>query len=250
MQALDFFFLKQNMIFLLPLSSGNPVATVFPFNRRDGPVSEVLMLDIRPEPLILTVQHSRSHQRHVRLTGATIKVWTASALTNQRPLMIVYDVIKHIQLEDGKLFCWRIADDAFVRMRCYDPENSDEVLEAQTWTEHPSIVASILDPSKASMTDVQLDSSYGKGNAPFEWIDMCSDAVATVSLSKSPLAMTVRLLDLESGLCFRDSSCEFPQIDEPEDTSDLNEVILSRNSKSDYQVIRLLILINDFVLIL
>jgi hypothetical protein len=50
----------------------------------------------------------------VRQRGSCLKVWNASALLAQRPLLVVHDVLKHLQLEDGRLFVWRIADDAVV----------------------------------------------------------------------------------------------------------------------------------------
>jgi hypothetical protein len=50
----------------------------------------------------------------VRLQGSCLKVWDTASLMRQRPLLTVHDVLKHMQLEDGRLFMWRIADDAVV----------------------------------------------------------------------------------------------------------------------------------------
>lgn len=50
----------------------------------------------------------------VRLHGSCLKVWDAAALMAQRPILTVHDVLKHMQLEDGRLFLWRIAGDAVI----------------------------------------------------------------------------------------------------------------------------------------
>jgi hypothetical protein len=50
----------------------------------------------------------------VRLAGSVLKVWDAGALVAQRPLLVVHDLLKHLQLGDGRLFLWRIAGDALV----------------------------------------------------------------------------------------------------------------------------------------
>lgn len=52
----------------------------------------------------------------MRVAGSTLKVWGAAALLAQRPLLAVHDVLKHLQLEDGRLFLWRVAGDAVVLM--------------------------------------------------------------------------------------------------------------------------------------
>lgn len=219
------------------IHSGDAVASTFPFNRRDGLVSEVLMLDAMPEPRIVTFQVSRPPQQSVRLAGATMKVWNATALTAQRPLLVVYDVIKQLQLEDGRLFCWRIADDAFVRMRCCDDAPAAEQWEARHWAEHPSIVPTVLDPTSLALVDVPLESSYGTGSTPHEWMDMCAGAVASGSACHVARRLSIRLFDLESGKCFCESSCAMPEV---EDAMPLHPdscfVLLSRNSDAEHQV--------------
>lgn len=96
------------------VQQGRYIATTFPLNRRDGPVSEVLFLDSHPEPRIVTVHVKRSTTQSVRLRGSTIKVWSVAALRKEKPLTVLYDVVKHMQMEDGRLFLWRIADDAII----------------------------------------------------------------------------------------------------------------------------------------
>lgn len=90
------------------------MASTFPFNRRDGVVTEVLMLDTSPDALLVTMQNRRPPPTSVRLQGATVKVWTSRALCSQRPLMVIHDVVKHMQLETGKVFMWRLVGDACV----------------------------------------------------------------------------------------------------------------------------------------
>lgn len=72
-------------------------------------------------PLALSLPHAVPAQgpragQTVRVTGSTLKVWDAAALLAQRPLLTVHDMLKHLQLEDGRLFLWRVADDAVVLM--------------------------------------------------------------------------------------------------------------------------------------
>ncbi len=43
-------------------------------------------------------------------------MWDAAGLGAGRPLVVVHDVVKHIQLEDGCLLLWRVANDAIIRL--------------------------------------------------------------------------------------------------------------------------------------
>lgn len=180
----------------------------------------------------------------VRVAGSTLKVWDAGALLARRPLLAVHDVLKHLQLEDGRLFLWRVADDAVVLMvgaarlrarpgragrglgtglgpyaagwrqssarpghdaalghtasrckarrrlrphpcranpslphppnsptlpcpaqHCSDPGDAAGQEEAARWTEHPAIVASVLEPGAAGaprLRDIPLEATYGR----------------------------------------------------------------------------------------
>lgn len=246
------------------------MATVYPFNRLDGGVSEVLMLDAAPESRILTVQNRRPPAASIRLQGSTLKVWTAGSLFNQKPLLVVYDVVKHFQLEDGRLFLWRIADDAFVAVRsqtnvsaanqhaiqhaiqhAFQPENDNQHAIQPRWTEDENLVPSLLDPVSLTLTNLPLKSSYGRGRCPYEWMDMGAGCVAAAFIAPPPSVATtvglymhihVRLFDFVSGNCFRESSCVMPQPPEadgifPPLSTEGAGMLLSRNSDADYQVI-------------
>lgn len=226
-----------SLSFLFP---GDCIASTFPLSRRDGPVSEVLLLDCAPEPRIVTVQHRRPAPHVVRLQGATIKVWTAATLTSQKPLFTLHDVIKHLQMEDGRLFLWHIADDAIITVRCHPEAPEAEAAECRRWTEHPSLVASVLDPVALTLTPVPLDSAFGRGAAPHEWMDMCSGAVASASVVLTQHRVSVRLLDIATGECFKESQCAMPAM--PGDAvppmhEDTAVMLMSRNSDTEYQVI-------------
>lgn len=43
-----------------------------------------------------------------------VQVWDAAGLSSQRPSLTVHDCLKHLQLEDGRLLLWRIANDAII----------------------------------------------------------------------------------------------------------------------------------------
>lgn len=197
---------------------GDCVASVFPLNRREGPVTEVLMLDAKPNPRILTVQHRRMPHA-VRLQGFTIKVWSAATLCSQKPLLVLYDVIKHLQLEDGRLFVWRIENDAIIRVRCSGgggaggEQDEEEAEECRKWTEHPSLRASVLDPLTLEVLDIPLDSTYGRRKTPFEWMDGgCEHCVAAAEALVAENRVEIRLFDLQTGKCFRKSTCNFPPV--------------------------------------
>jgi hypothetical protein len=238
------------------------VATVYPFNRLDGGVSEVLMLDVAPESRILTVQNRRPPAASIRLQGSTLKVWTAGSLFNQKPLLVVHDVVKHFQLEDGRLFLWRIADDAFVAVRstvsatnqhanqhAIQPEHANYNQIQPRWTEDENLVPSLLDPVSLTVTNLPLKSTYGRGRCPFEWMDMGAGCVAAAFIAPPSIASTiatmrihVRLFDFVTGSCFRESSCLMPQPPEadgifPPLSPEGAGMLLSRNSDADYQVI-------------
>jgi hypothetical protein len=259
---------------------GDCVASTFPFNRRDGLVSEVLLLDRLPEPLVVTVQQRRLHVSSVRLQGATVKVWTAGALGAQRPLMVVYDVVKHLQLEDGRLFMWRIAGDAVIAVvsvasgrkaaptssaapfprqalalctrarpltarpparprllqRSTDEQDEAQVARCRRWTEHPALTAAVLDPAALSLRDVPLDSAFGAGTAPHEWMDFatgvvaCAHADVAVAVAVAVGEVAVRLFDLDSGREMRSSRAALPAEGGPGLPEGATLMLLSRNS--------------------
>jgi hypothetical protein len=70
--------------------------------------------------LVLLVQAPKVPEQSVRVHGATLKVWSGAALLAGRPLLTVHDVLKHLQLDDGCLFLWRITDDAVVTLVRYN----------------------------------------------------------------------------------------------------------------------------------
>ncbi|KAL4448863.1 hypothetical protein ABPG77_007580 [Micractinium sp. CCAP 211/92] len=197
---------------------GDCVATVFPFSRRDGPVAEVLFYDGGPrdaDKRILTVQAPKASQS-VRVAGSTLKVWGAAALLAQRPLLAVHDVLKHLQLEDGRLFLWRVAGDAVVLMHCSDPADEAGQEEAARWTEHPAIVASVLEPGAPGgprLRDIPLEATYGRGVTPCDWLDMSSGLLAGSLMIPSQNRLIMRLFDVSSGRCLRASSCVVPEED-------------------------------------
>ncbi|KAL4422825.1 hypothetical protein ABPG75_009022 [Micractinium tetrahymenae] len=198
---------------------GDCVATVFPFSRRDGPVTEVLFFDGGPrdaDKRILTVQAPKVPGQSVRVHGSSLKVWDAASLLAQRPLLAVHDVLKHLQLEDGRLFLWRVAGDAVVVMHCSDPSDAARQEEAAHWTEHPAIVASVLEPGAAEgprLRDIPLEATFGRGVTPCDWLDMSSGLLAGSLMIPSQNRLIMRLFDVSSGRCLRASSCNVPEED-------------------------------------
>ncbi|KAL4857432.1 Queuine tRNA-ribosyltransferase accessory subunit 2 [Chlorella vulgaris] len=189
---------------------GDCVASVFPFSRRDGPVGEVLMFDGGPrdaDKRILTVQAPAVPGHTVRLQGSCLKVWDTASLMRQRPLLTVHDVLKHMQLEDGRLFMWRIADDAVVPANCFGLEDSENAAEAALWAEHAAIRASVLEPGALALRDVPLDATFGRRMTPAEYIDMSGGLVAGSLMVPSQGRLIMRLFDLASGRCLRATSC-------------------------------------------
>jgi hypothetical protein len=184
---------------------GAAAAAAFPLARGDGPVAEVLLLDGAPAPRFVTVQAPRAALDVVRLRGSTVKVWTAEALERQRPLLVVHDVLKHLQLEDGRLFLFRIEGDVAIRQRCLDPGDAAGATEAARWAEHPAIRPALLDPRGPALAAARLDSPYGRGATALEWMDMGAGAVASGELVGAGAAarLRVRVLDLASGRCVR-----------------------------------------------
>ena len=205
------------------------------------------MLDVAPESRILTVQNRRPPAASIRLQGSTIKVWTAGSLFNQRPLLVVHDVVKHFQLEDGRLFLWRIADDAFVAVRSTSnptTQNENQNQNQPKWAEHESLVASLLDPVSLTVTNLPLESTYGRGRCPYEWMDMGTGCVAAAFIAPvaNEMVIHVRLFDFLTGRCFKESSCVMPQAPEAEGifpplSPEGAGMLLSRNSDAEYQVL-------------
>lgn len=137
---------------------------------------------------------------------------------------------------------WRIADNAFIRIRSemgaaagMGGVNDDE--ESRHWAEHPALVASVLDPTSLTVTDVPLESTYGRCKAAFEWMDMCTGAVASADVSFTDNRVSVRLFDLESGVCFRESTARLVSHEPFPMTTDSALMLMSRNSDAEYQVI-------------
>ncbi|PRW32830.1 hypothetical protein C2E21_8028 [Chlorella sorokiniana] len=210
---------------------GDCTATVFPFSRRDGQVTEVLFFDGGPadgDKRILTVQAPKVPGQSVRLRGSTLKVWDAAALMAQRPLLVVHDVLKHMQLEDGLLFLWRIVDDATIITSV--PEGSPGSEEARRWAEHPSIVASVLEPAPCRLRDCPLEASYGRGMTPCEWLDMSGGMIAGSLMVPSQNKLLLRLFDLGTGRCLRASSCDLPQEDQPLQMADQDVTMIVTRS--------------------
>jgi hypothetical protein len=224
------------------LYAGDCIASVFPINRREGKINEVLLLDAKPEPRICTC-HVRPVPLHcIRLTGWTVKVWSAATLSDSknRPLCTIYDVVNHIQLEDGRLFVWRIKEGAIIRIRSSGVTGAAaqrEEEECRHWAESPNIIASVLDPMTLELVDVPLDSTYGLGKCPFEFIDGgMPGGQVLVSTCANPTEneIKIRLFDLQNGQCFRESSITLPEVGpnvlplHP----DAAAMLLSRNSEA------------------
>lgn len=54
--------------------------------------------------------------------------------------------------------------------------------EADCWAEHPMIVSSVLDTLEPRVVDFKLESSYGAGTLPFEWMDLPGSCLASAGL--------------------------------------------------------------------
>ncbi|KAL4530515.1 hypothetical protein Ndes2437B_g04008 [Nannochloris sp. 'desiccata'] len=193
---------------------GDCVASVFPINRREGKISEVLLLDAKPEPRICTMHYRPPPTHCIRLTGWTVKVWSSATLCNSqnRPLCTIHDVVKQLQLGDGRLFLWRIQEGAIIRIQSAVADQ-DEEEEGRHWAENANLIASILDPITLELVDVPLDSSYGQGRCPFEFMDGGVPGVLVIA-GADPLEnrIKIRLMDLHTGQCFRESSITLPEV--------------------------------------
>jgi hypothetical protein len=232
--------------------AGDCVASVFPINRREGKIGEVLLLDAKPEARICTLQIRPVPSNCIRLSGWTLKLWSAAALSGAQkgPLCTIYDVVKHLQLEDGRLFLWRIREGTIIRVRSSGLAGNvgaagaaaaqQEEEECRRWTENPNLIACIFDPITLELVDVPLDSTFGQGKCPFEFIDGGIRGVL-VSAGADPLEnrIKIRLLDLKTGQCFRKSSIELPEVGpnvlplHPEAAA----MLLSRNNEVGGQIL-------------
>ncbi|KAK9817246.1 hypothetical protein WJX72_011802 [[Myrmecia] bisecta] len=181
----------------------------FPFDHRDGVVQEVLMLD-GPNPMVITTQFKRPPSQAVRLAGITIKVWDARALAAQAPLLVVYDVLKHMQMEDGSLFLWAIEGDQIVDTGI--PDGATGYISRMgpspqhPWAENEHIKPYRLDAADQRLMEVPLASRFGQGTAQHEWFDLARGCVASIQLMQAEQVIRMRLYSLATGRCFKESS--------------------------------------------
>jgi len=159
--------------------------------------------------------HDRDSPTHcIRLIGYTIKVWSSKTLctSQDRPLLTIHDVVKHLQLDDGRLFLWRIQEGAIIQVESAvgDQEEEEECLH---WTENTNLIASVLDPITLELVDVPLDSTYGQGTCPFEFMDGgVPDVLIIAGANLVESHIKIRLMDLKTGQCFRESSIALPEV--------------------------------------
>uniref|UniRef100_A0A061S3N6 F-box domain-containing protein n=1 Tax=Tetraselmis sp. GSL018 TaxID=582737 RepID=A0A061S3N6_9CHLO len=212
------------------VSKGEYSIKTLPLSHKDGAVLEVLVLDTDPRRIV-TLQHRALHPQACRLVGLTLKVWDEDSMKNGTPLMVVYDVLKHFQTEDGNLVCWKIADDEIIRVApkptdhrsergagAEEPSSSDPTLTRfSKWAEDPRIRCYKVDPSVPSLTPLPLDSSFGFNSVPHEWVDMPRCGIASVSLqlgNNREKTISTSLFDAVTGRRLRHASAAVPPLDD------------------------------------
>jgi hypothetical protein len=121
--------------------------------------------------------------------------------------------VKHRQLEDGRLFLWRIQEGAIIRVSSTAGDQEEEEKEARHWTENTNLIASILDPITLELVDLPLDSTYGQGRCPFTFINCGIPGVLVIAgANLLENYIKIRLMDLKTGQCFRESSVTVPNM--------------------------------------
>jgi len=165
-----------------------------PFSRRDGAVLEVLLLDGEPQRII-TLQQRPFHPQAYRLSGLTLKVWDEAALKREVPLLVVHDVLKHSQTEDGLLLCWKVDENEIIRVvgqeEAGTSRDRDGITSVKNWASDDRIRCCLVDPQGASVEDVPIESAFGHGPIPHEWMDIPGGGLASVSYQADTTASGV-----------------------------------------------------------
>eukprot|EP00873_Tetraselmis_striata_P038799 jgi/Tetstr1/459063/TSEL_000399.t1 len=166
------------------MQAGDYNIRTLPFSRRDGAVLEVLLLDGDPQRII-TLQQRPFHPQAYRLSGLTLKVWDEAALRRESPLLVVHDVLKHSQTEDGLLLCWKVDENEIIRVAGQEEASAssdrDGITSVKNWASDNRIRCCLVDPRSASVREVPIESSFGNGPIPHEWMDIPGGGVASVS---------------------------------------------------------------------
>jgi len=171
------------------MQKGDCSIRTLPFSRQDGAVLEVLLLDGEPQRIV-TVQHRALHPQAMRLSGLTLKVWDDTTLKRGSPLLVVHDVLKHFQTDGGQLVCWKVVDSEIIRIGSQVAEGGSggagSSATAFNWASDERIRCYKVNPVAASITELPIQSTFGRGAMPHEWMDMPGGGLASVSYHRQP----------------------------------------------------------------
>lgn len=124
---------------------------------------------------------------------------------------------------------WRIRNDAVI---VTDLSHITADTAGRRWAEHPSLQASLIDPESSSIRDTPLESNLGRGFTPFEWMDLGPNCIACAMVLPDEHRAGVKLFNLVTGQCFRESYCDAPGLEAIPLFHDTDiTMMLSRNSE-------------------